>query len=236
MARTKAAVNDSTLTKPDNETGLRAPSPVLLPIGMLNPSPYNPREITPEKLESLKLDIRKFGFVENLVVQRKSARYGEYVIIGGHQRCRAMREISIEDNTAVPHLPAVVLDLDDRSAKMLNVALNAERGKTVPKLLAELLEDVHHELPITPDDIAVMGLEEDDVAKYLKLSEPPKLDPEEEHDASFGKSVTLSLIFNDVRERDAVKKKLEQLADANHKKTGEVVMGLLSEKRKKVAQ
>lgn len=209
--------------------GFKVPPPVLMHPSRCNPAPYNPRTIKPEKLEGLKADIRRFGFVENMVVQRSSPKYGPMIVVGGHQRLRAMREICIEDNVALPEVPAVMLDLDDRSAKMLNAALNTPRAEFDGKLLGEMLEDIHAERPIAVEEISIMGFEEADVAKFLKLAEPPRLNGEES--PTFARSVTLSIVFNDVRERDAVKVKLEERAAAEKRSTGEVVLGLLNRKR-----
>lgn len=205
------------------------PPVVLIHPSRLNPAPYNPTRITPERLEGLKQDIRLFGFVDNLVIQKVSPRYTTMVVVGGHQRLRAVREICIEDNVPQPELPCIVLDLTDRQAKMLNAALNAERGVPDAKLLGEMLESIHHESPIILEERMAMGFDdEDDLRKFLKLSEPPRIDPEDP--PVFGRSVTLSLEFNGVRERDAVKQKLLELASAGGKKTGDIVMGLLKTK------
>lgn len=196
----------------------------------MNPAPYNPRTITPAMLESLKANIRKHGFVEPMVMQRVSPKYGPMVIVGGHQRLRAVREICVEDNVALPSLPAVVLDLDDRRAKMMNIALNNVSGTFDTRLLSEVLEDIHAMTPIVEDDVNLLGLEDDELAKYLHFADPPQIQLDEEVSV-FGRSVTLSLSFTDVKVRDAVKAKLESRAKAEKKSTGDVVMGLLGRRR-----
>ena len=60
----------------------------LIRVAELNPSAYNPRRISPEKFEALKESIKRDGFLEPLVVQKKGLR-----IIGGHQRLKAIKEI-----------------------------------------------------------------------------------------------------------------------------------------------
>jgi hypothetical protein len=153
------------------------------------------------------------------------------VIIGGHQRLRAVREICIEDNVAQPELPCIVLDIGDRRAKMLNTALNAERGVADAKLLGEMLESIHHESPIVLEERMAMGFDdEEDLRKFLKLSEPPRIETDDP--PVFGRSVTLSLEFDGVKERDAVRQKLVELAEAGKKKTGEIVLGLLRVKKR----
>jgi ParB-like chromosome segregation protein Spo0J len=200
-------------------------------LSTLNAAPYNPRTISPEMLESLKENIRVHGFVEPMVVQRVSPKYGPMVIVGGHQRQRALREICVEDNVEMPVLPAVVLDLDDRSAKLMNIALNKVSGEFDARLLGEVLEDIHHMRPIADEEVKLLGLEDDDLRKYLKLADPPRI-ADDDPITTFGQSVTLSLSFTDTKVRDAVKTKLAALAEAQKVSTGDVVMGLL-ERRKR---
>ena len=217
-------------TTPDPQ-GFEVAGTTLVHPSRLNPAPYNSTKVTPERLEGLKADIRKFGFVEKLVIQRLSPRFGPMVIVGGHIRLRAVREICIEDNVSLPDLPCSIRDLTDRQAKMLNAALNAERGVPDAKLLAEMLESIHDESPIVDDERIAMGFEQDDLAKLLKLSEPPAVGPAEP--PVFARSVTLGLEFGTTEERDAVRDKLVELADAQKKRPGDVVMALLSAKPKR---
>jgi ParB-like chromosome segregation protein Spo0J len=90
----------------------------------LNPSAYNPRKISAQKMQLLRRSIAKFGFVDPAQVQRKGDN-----IIGGHQRVQA----AILENLKT--VPIVRLDVTDGEAKLLNLALNAEYGTVdVPKL------------------------------------------------------------------------------------------------------
>jgi ParB-like chromosome segregation protein Spo0J len=203
----------------------------LCPVQALNPAPYNPRVISPEKFEGLKRSIRQNGFLEPMVIQKESPKYGGMVVVGGHQRLKAVREIGIEQNLPIPSLPCVILDIDDRTAKLLNVALNNLPGEFDPTLLGELLEDVNHERKIAPDEISLMGFDDADIAKYLHLADPPVVGMDEPKE--FGRSVTLSLEFKDVRQRDAVKEKLIERARATKRTTGEVIYGLLGGGKKR---
>ncbi len=227
MGRTAVAVNPEPEAR---KPGIPIHPVVTIRANEINPAPYNPRRISPEMLESLKQAIRKHGFLEPLVVQRSSETFGPLILIGGHQRLRAVREIGIEDNRQLPDLPCIVLDVPDRTAKMLNVSLNNIAGEFDPKLLGELLEDVNRVHVIDLDEVLVMGFDEEDVSRYLHLAEPPQID---EDPPTFGTSVTLSLEFKDVRQRDAVKAKLLERAKLTRRTTGEVVDGLLGGTRRR---
>jgi ParB-like chromosome segregation protein Spo0J len=90
----------------------------------LNPSAYNPRKISAHAMKLLCRSIVKFGFIDPVQVQKKGDN-----IIGGHQRVKAAIQ------SGLGSIPIVRLDLADRDAKLLNLALNAEYGAVdVPKL------------------------------------------------------------------------------------------------------
>lgn len=210
-------------SEPRPEPGFRVPESVKIHPTRLNPAPYNAQKMTPAEFEALKAGIRSFGFVENVVVQKHSSRFGPLVIIGGHQRLNAVREICVEDNCPMPELPCVVLDVDDRTAKRLNVALNRVHGTPDAQLLAELLEDIDREQRVTPEEVSMMGFEDDEFRGLLHLADPPVPTDSE----TFARSITISLKFNDLPTRDAVKAKLDDRAKKQKCLNGDVVMGLL---------
>jgi hypothetical protein len=215
---------------PPERKGFEIPKTQMVAIGNLNPAPYNPRKISPQMLESLKANIRLRGFLVQMVVQKHSIAHGPMVILGGHQRLRAVREICIEDNVAAPPLPTVILDVDDRTAKTINIALNRIDGEFDRKLLGEVLDDINTIAPVDTYEEMVMGFDHEEFQTLLHMGDPPVVTPEGPPE-TFGRSVTLSLEFNDVRDRDAVKAKLVDLARESKKTTGEVVLAALSKRR-----
>ena len=130
------------------------PMPVLVSYEHLNPVLYNPRSITPRKYEALKEGIRLNGFLQALVVQKSTM-----AILGGNQRYKAVREICVEAGAEIPDLPCVIIDVDDRKARKINIALNNVGGDWDERLLGELLSDVHHAEPIVEFDALTMGFE-----------------------------------------------------------------------------
>lgn len=209
--------------------GIFIPDTVKVPISRLNAAPYNPRKISAEMLDSLKSNILYRGFIVQLVVQRHSEAHGPMVILGGHQRLRAVREICIENNFPVPDLPCVILDVDDRAAKLINIALNKIDGEFDRRLLVEVLEGLEETKPLDTYEVHLIGFEP---AEYRAIvyPDPPRIDPDDT--STFGTSVTLSLEFMDVRVRDAVKAALVKRAKDEGKTTGEVVCELLGRKRR----
>lgn len=207
----------------------------LIRVAELNPSAYNPRKITPEKFESLKESIRQDGFLEPLVIQKKGKN-----VIGGHQRIKAVKEICVEDCIATPDLPCIVLDVDDKAAKRINIKLNKIQGEFEERLLGELLVDII-DLNFPPvEEFALLGFADQEAEKFIRLIEPDLVPPlptdEGSESDGFGKSITLSVEFDSVVLRDKVKKLINANAKTSQKKTGEVVavaMGLMKKRTKK---
>lgn len=81
----------------------------------LHEAPYNPRVINEQALEGLAVSMRRFGCVEPIIVNVRDKRN---IIIGGHQR----RRILAADG--VTEVLCVVVDLDEKQEKVLNLSLN----------------------------------------------------------------------------------------------------------------
>ena len=105
----------------------------------LTPNPWNPNRMSDEMRAKLKAYIEREGFVEPIVVRRKD---GAFEILGGFHRWGIAKELQYET------VPCVVLDLDDRRAKVLSVNLNEMKGQSLPNLLADLVHDLSKELTL----------------------------------------------------------------------------------------
>jgi hypothetical protein len=93
-------------------------------VSLLKPAPYNPRKISPEEMDKLKLSLNTYGFVDPAIVQRSTG-----IIIGGHQRVEAARQLGWTE------VPVVYVNIDDVKSKTLNLALNKISGDwDFPKL------------------------------------------------------------------------------------------------------
>jgi DNA modification methylase len=95
-------------------------------------APYNPRTISNEAMSGLKASIKRFGLVQEIVVNRRTG-----YVVGGHQRIAALKAANVTD------VPVVWVDLSDRDEKALNVALNNPHiaGEFTPGL-QDILEEV----------------------------------------------------------------------------------------------
>lgn len=146
-------------------------------VGHLEPNPWNPNRMPKEMRAKLRAYVEREGFVEPLVVRAKEE--GRYEILGGEHRWRVAQDLGYET------VPCVVVDLDDRRAKILSINLNELKGQSVPDLLAELVHDLSRETSLEdlatqlPYDLTDLR----DLTDLLKIPDGLDLQLEEEADA-----------------------------------------------------
>ncbi len=94
------------------------------------PAPYNPRKITKEMLEQLKASIRDDGYLEPIVVNKRTG-----FVVGGNQRLKALKELGVK------RVPVRLIDVDEDREKIINIRLNKVEGEwDFPKLKELLVE------------------------------------------------------------------------------------------------
>ncbi len=219
------------MTEPQQAFVVHAPT--MVHAGQLSAASYNPNKMSPKEYEALKESIREHGFVEPIVVQKIGMR-----IIGGHHRVRAVKELAIEAGAPIPKIPCTVLDIDDAAAKKLNLKLQHIHGAPDPRLLGELLIDIfeHDEIKFESEAVAKYGIEFEDASKYVRLADPDfdigQIDSGDKP-KEFGRSITLSIEFETVRARDAIKKLLTEQAGVLKKKSGDIVAEALARPKRK---
>ena len=185
---------------------------------------YNPRKITKEKLAELKASLVKHGMVLNLVIQRQADDGTPLVLIGGHQRVRAMRELHKEWNLQPPAACwSTVLDIKDAEAKQLNIALNNIEADFDDHLLGTVLASIRD--GITDGDIAAMGFTpagvDDLIADAMGTGEG-----DEDKRRQLPQVPTLSVSFATIADRDSAKGVIKRLA-ANGIESGKATLEAL---------
>jgi ParB-like chromosome segregation protein Spo0J len=125
------------------------------PIKSIRTAKYNPRKISDQALESLKQSIERFGFVDPVIVNDRTG-----VLVGGHQRVKAAKELGLEA------VPVVGVNLDEGEEKALNVALNKISGEWDLDLLKGVLEDIQAD----GLDLSLTGFDEQELASLLSPS------------------------------------------------------------------
>lgn len=203
------------------------PPVVLIEHTLLNTAPYNPNEMTVEERAALRESIKINGFVENLVVQKWSELYKlKNVLIGGHQRLGEGRALRVEAGDDSPFLvPCVVLDVNDDEAMALNAALNKIRGVPDPLKLGQLFARIAPRL--TESKTLATGYTREEIDRLISATRPST--PPERPPSGFASSVTMSIEFDTVADRDAAKGLLQVIAEERGKKVGRIVLELLRE-------
>jgi len=107
-------------------------------INELKPATYNPRKIGIKEKMELTKSIKKFDFVQPIVVNVNKKRFN--VIIGGHQKVKIAKELGHKV------VPCVEVNLDLKKEQELNLRLNRNNGEFDQKLLAGLDEDLLREV------------------------------------------------------------------------------------------
>lgn len=105
---------------------------IQIEISKLKPAEYNPRVITDDEAKGLQNSLKEFGFVDPAIVNK------DFTIIGGHQRISEWGKLG---NTTAP---CIVLDLNKKQEKKLNIILNSQAisGKYDQNKLDSILNDL----------------------------------------------------------------------------------------------
>jgi ParB family chromosome partitioning protein len=92
----------------------------LLPIGLIHPSPYQPRRCFDEtELQGLAESIKRNGLLQPVAVRRRID--GTYELFSGERRLRASRLAGMSE------IPCIIHDIDDRKCAMLGLIENLQR-------------------------------------------------------------------------------------------------------------
>lgn len=100
---------------------------------------YNPRQITEGQLTGLNASIEKFGYVQNIVYNKKTN-----TVVSGHQR------LSVLKHQGYDKVDVLVVDMDLEKEKQLNVLMNSQQitgdfTRDIIDLIDEI-EDIDPEL------------------------------------------------------------------------------------------
>lgn len=123
----------------------------------LKPAKYNPRKaLAPDDAEyqKIKRSIEKFGYVDPIIINKDGT------IIGGHQRHTVLSDMGMED------ADVVVVDLNKKDEKALNIALNKISGEWDEAALRDLLIDLDH----SDYDLSLTGFDASEIDELIELS------------------------------------------------------------------
>lgn len=156
----------------------------------LVPCNYNPRKITPERLEKLKNSLEKYNLAEIPAVNT------DKVIIAGHQRVKVLMDLGRGDDLIDVRLPNRTLT--DQEFKEYNVVSNISVGYWDVDILEECFADV---------DLLELGLDINDIELPSDIL-PDDLKQEEEKETDLTPPKEPITILGDVYELISKQKEL----------------------------
>ena len=122
----------------------------------LLPADYNPRkDLKPgdAEYEKLKRSIEQFGYVEPVIWNQTTGR-----VVGGHQRLKVLMDMGMTE------VDCVVVAMDEKKEKALNIALNKISGDWDKDKLALLIADLQG----ADFDVSLTGFEPAEIDALFK--------------------------------------------------------------------
>jgi len=157
-----------------------------VPTSALKPAEYNPRVWSKEAITQLKASIKKYGWVDPLLVN--SAPNRKNVVIGGNFRLSIAKELGISE------LPVVFINLPDlEKEKELCIRLNKNVGEFDWSALADFGENLLKDIGFSSEELDEIFQIEDnpevfDLAKELKKLDIQKVNVQKGDVYRLGKS------------------------------------------------
>lgn len=148
-----------------------APGVQQLPIDVLVPSPYQPRqEMDEEALQELADSIAQRGILQPLLVRPTPGQPGQYQIIAGERRWRAAQRVSLHE------IPVLVRPLSDSDAMAAGLVENLQREDLNAIEEAEGYKRLLEEFSLSQDKLGeAVGKSRahiGNIIRLLKLPEP----------------------------------------------------------------
>lgn len=142
-----------------------------VPLSHLHPSKRNPRRVKPAAVahHTLVALIRTHGLLQPLVVRPMDEKSKDFVVIAGHRRLAALKEI--HRNNGNPKVPCVLKKVDDATADAIALGENFSQAPMHPLDEAEAFARLASQDGKDSDSIAAeFGVTERYVRQRMKLS------------------------------------------------------------------
>jgi len=141
--------------------------------GRIKPNPWNPNRMSKELFDKLKKEIKRKGMIVPLVVRR--IRKSNFQIIDGEHRFKIAKELGFKS------LPCIVVEMDEKEAKLKTIQLNRLRGEDEPELLARLLKELNLEMELKELSV-LLPFNQVEIEQSLKLIESRVFGGEDEEE------------------------------------------------------
>jgi ParB family transcriptional regulator, chromosome partitioning protein len=141
-------------------------------LSKLIPSKRNPRRVKPERDAHRRMvaSIRAYGLLQPLVVRADEGNGGNFKVIAGDRRLRALRVV-YHDAAKPPKVPCILRAVDDTTAEALALAENYIREPMHPLDEAEAFARLAREEAKGVESIAAeFGVEQSYVRQRMKLA------------------------------------------------------------------
>lgn len=137
--------------------------------GAIRPNPFQPRrEFDPEELADLRASIQANGLLQPLVVRPDPGKAGQFQLVAGERRFRALTELEWQE------IPAVVREVDDKTLLVLALVENIQRAGLGPMEEAEGYQSLIEDFALTQGEVAeAVGKSRSTVANMLRLLKLP---------------------------------------------------------------
>lgn len=125
-------------------------------IANLKAAKYNPRkklEKTDEAYKRIKASIEEFGCIDPIIVNSRNM-----TVIGGHQRLEILKDLQCEE------IECIMVNLDEKQEKRLNLSLNKNSGYWDNTKLEELFD----ELNLSEEELFATGFSQSEI-ENLKI-------------------------------------------------------------------
>lgn len=140
---------------------------MLIPVGMIEPNPFQPRSaFGQDAMEELADSIRTLGLIQPITVRRKSN--DRYQIISGERRFRASKMAGMNE------IPAYIRETDDQGMLEMAIVENIQREDLDPIEVALSYQRLIEECSLTQEQMATrVGKKRASVTNYLRLLRLP---------------------------------------------------------------
>jgi ParB family chromosome partitioning protein len=175
-------------------------------IAQVRPNPFQPRkEFRAEELAELEASLRSTGLLQPITVRPVSG--GGYELIAGERRLRAAQRIGWTE------IPALVKEIDDRTAATLALVENLQRSDLNAVEEAEGYQRIMQEFSLTQQQVAdVVGKDRTTVANTMRVLQLPASVRRmvQEGQRSLGHARALLAVGNELRIVDLAREAVAQ--------------------------
>ncbi len=150
-------------------TSPSVPGAQQLPVDLLEPSPFQPRqEMDDTALQELADSITRQGVLQPLLVRPKPGAPGQYQIIAGERRWRAAQRARLHE------VPVLVRPLSDSEAMAAGLVENLQRENLNPIEEAEGYRRLAGEFQLSHEQLAeAVGKSRSHISNMLRLTQLP---------------------------------------------------------------